>query len=41
VLLAETDEEAGTMEHTAVAGAPVQASDTVPLKDVPEIKLRR
>jgi hypothetical protein len=29
------------MEHTVVAGAPEQASNTEPLKEVPETKLRR
>ena len=41
VVLAEIDEETGNTEHTAVAGAPEQVSDTVPLKVAADVRLRR
>ena len=39
--MAETDGEGGDIEHTAVAGAPEQVSDTVPLKAPLDVRLRR
>jgi hypothetical protein len=35
------DEETGNTEHTDVAGAPEQVSDTVPLKVAADVRLRR